>query len=169
SGIKQVDILSKSALSAADEKRLKTMSGTDFEITVIIDDSDLNTAVNSYLKSSESPVLIVMADLALLKKEDIKAMIKPPEIESSDFVRIAPGKDGGTNMMYICKPSAFEVSYYGESFKKHKEEAHRKKMIYAVHDSFCAAADIDEPEDLNEILRHGSGKIRDFIRDALIR
>lgn len=168
SGIKQVDILSKSALDAADEKRLKTISGTDFEITVMMDDSDLSTAVNAYLKSAGNPVLIVMADLALLTKEDIEAMISPPENGSSNFIRIAPGKDGGTNMMYIGAPAVFEVNYYGESFKKHKEEAERKNLDCLIHKSFSAAADMDEPEDLNDILRHGSGKLLEYINDVLI-
>ncbi|MBZ3935594.1 2-phospho-L-lactate guanylyltransferase [Methanimicrococcus blatticola] len=169
SGIKQVDILSKSALDAEDEKRLKTISETGFEITIMIDESDLNTAVNAYLRSSENPVLIVMADLALLTKENIEAMTAPARnTKKTDYIRIAPGKDGGTNMMFIGAPDVFEVNYYGESFKKHKEEAERKNLICEIHESFYAAADMDEPEDLNDILQHGSGKIRDFVNEILI-
>ncbi len=168
SGIKQVDILAKSVLDAADEERLTVISGTDFEIIIKVDDSDLNKAVNAYLKSSEAPVLIVMADLALLTKEDIEAMIAPSETGSPNFIRIAPGKDGGTNMMFVGVPDIFEVNYYGESCKKHKEEAEQKKLRCEIHRSFNAAADMDEPEDLNDILRHGSGKIRTFVNDVLI-
>ncbi|WNY28716.1 Phosphoenolpyruvate guanylyltransferase [Methanimicrococcus stummii] len=193
SGIKQVDILSKSALDKSDENRLAAMSGSDFEIKILIDESDLNTAVNTYLKSSEIPVLIVMADLALLKKEDVEAMTNPAAMnrESAfvsancesefiaasvsetkaaacpDIVRIAPGKDGGTNMMYISTPADFEVNYYGESCKKHQEEALRRSFICEIHKSFYAAADMDEPSDLNDILNHGSGEIFEFISKVL--
>jgi 2-phospho-L-lactate guanylyltransferase len=175
-GINEVDILSKSILEDDDEKYLMSASDADFEIRIIVDESDLNAAVNSYLKSAGSPVLIVMADLALLKKESVEAMIKPAKhwngsnishSNDSNFVRIAPGKDGGTNMMFIGAPNVFEVSYYGESFKKHKEEAKRKNLICKIHESFDTAADMDEPEDLNDVLRHGSGKILEFIKNAL--
>ncbi|MDR0767250.1 MAG: 2-phospho-L-lactate guanylyltransferase [Methanosarcinales archaeon] len=185
-GISKVDILSKSILEDEDERCLMSASNTDFEIRIIVNESDLNTAVNSYLKSAGNPVLIVMADLALLKKENIEAMTAPvrqksgsnishPNISYSsvshsndpNFVRIAPGKDGGTNMMFISAPDVFEVSYYGESFIKHKEEAKRKNLICEIHESFYAAADMDEPEDLNDILRHGSGKILEFTGEVL--
>ena len=175
-GISRIDILSKSILEQDDENALMSLSSTDFEIRIIVDASDLNTAVNSYLKAAESPVLIVMADLALLKKESIEAMISPTKHENDsnvsclnashlNFVRIAPGKDGGTNMMFIGAPDVFEVSYYGESFKKHKEEAKRKKLNCEIYESFDTAADIDEPDDLNDILQQGSGKIFEFIRE----
>ena len=164
-GINRVDILSKSVLEQDDESALMS-SSTDFEIRILVDESDLNTAVNSYLKSAGSPVLIVMADLALLRKESIEAMISPVKQHLNDlnFVRIAPGKDGGTNMMFIGAPDVFEVSYYGESFKKHKEEAKQKSLSCEIYESFDTAADMDEPEDLNDILQQGSGQILEFVK-----
>lgn len=182
-GIRQLDILSKGELDSSFESSFSSLSETDFEIRIIHDERDLNTAVNSYLKTSDTPVLIVMADLALLTKENIEAMttettaIKMISIESDteiknayeNIIRIAPGKDGGTNMMYIGAPHVFEVNYYGESFKKHKEEAEKKNLVCEIHESFYAAADMDEPEDLNDILNHGSGKILKFINETLVR
>ncbi|WNY22802.1 Phosphoenolpyruvate guanylyltransferase [Methanimicrococcus hongohii] len=207
-GIKQVEILSKSVLNTADENNLMSFSSPDFEIIIITDEADLSTAVNTYLKSSDVPVFIVMADLALLTKEDVKAMTEPMAESMTElmaesmtelmaesmtelmaesmteslgesmagamampvrtnFIRIAPGKDGGTNMMYIGAPDVFEVNYYGESFKKHKEEAERKNLICEVRESFYAAADMDEPEDLFDILRYGSGKILAFVEQTI--
>ncbi|MDV0444562.1 Phosphoenolpyruvate guanylyltransferase [Methanimicrococcus sp. At1] len=151
-----------------------------------------------------------MADLALLRKEDIEAMTAPlsnvnsnkrsgnlnensnekinenpnektneglngNRDENSDegrnekLIRIAPGKDGGTNMMFIGAPDVFEVNYYGESFKKHKEEAEKKNLVCEIHESFFAAADMDEPEDLKDILIFENGPIHEFISMILNR
>ena len=162
-GMRRIDILCKSPLEPENEKRLRSLfRGETPEPVIFVDERDLNTAINDYLKKSESPVLIVMADLALITAAEISAMTAPPnrELPENDrFVRIAPGKDGGTNMMYIGAPTIFEVNYYGESFKKHKEEAKRKNLVCETYDSVLAAADMDEPEDLKDILVRGKGRI----------
>lgn len=166
-GIEQIDILSKSELSKTAESRLAAFSNSSCKIQIMYDERDLNTAINSYLKISDRPVLIVMADLAMLTSEDIKAMIHPSDRQNeSKIIRIAPGKDGGTNMMFIEAPDVFEVNYYGESFEKHKAEAEAKQLVCGVYHSFCAASDIDEPADLNDILDYGTGKIKKFVSET---
>jgi 2-phospho-L-lactate guanylyltransferase len=163
SKMKRIEIISKSPLHPNEEKRIKSVfDGTDTEIIVLTDTRDLNAAINDYLKISDSPILIVMADLALITKNDIAAMISEPFSEngqSEGFIRIAPGKDGGTNMLYIQTPKCYEVNYYGESFKKHREEAEKRKSACEIYESFSAAADMDEPEDLENILIHGEGEL----------
>ena len=187
-GIKQVELLCKSLLEPESEKRIRNMfCDDDAEMIFSADERDLNTAINDYLKKAGVPVLIVMADLALLTKENVVAMISPPAeneamIVSSaadeatlvspvaveaGFIRIAPGKDGGTNMMYIGAPEIFEVNYYGKSCEKHREEARNKNLVYEIYESFSAAADMDEPEDLKDILIHGKGKLPEFVLAAL--
>lgn len=174
-GIRRVEILCKSLPEPGDEKKIRDMFyAEEAELTFSVDERDLNTAMNDYLKKAGEPVLIVMADLALLTKENVSAMIAspsaaiaPPDADATGFIRIAPGKDGGTNMMYIGAPKIFEVNYYGESFKKHREEARNKDLVCEIHESFFAAADMDEPEDLKEILVHGKGKLLEFVSSAL--
>jgi 2-phospho-L-lactate guanylyltransferase len=166
-GIKQIEIISKSPLHPDEEKQIKSVFiGSGAEITIFTDRRDLNTAINEYLKKSNGPVLIVMADLALLTKNDVSAMIYDPVFER-EFVRIAPGKDGGTNMLYIKNPQFFEVNYYGESCRKHKEEAERRHFNCEIYESFSAASDMDEPEDLESILTHGKGELQTFVRASL--
>ena len=166
-GMKQIEILSKSPLHLNEEKQIKSVfTGSDTEITVFTDNRDLNAAVNDYLKKSDCPILIVMADLALLTKNDISAMVFDPIFER-EFVRIAPGKDGGTNMLYIKKPESFEVNYYGESCRKHKEEAERRDLACEIYESFSAASDMDEPKDLESILTHGKGELQAFVCASL--
>ena len=163
SKMEQVEIISKSPLHPNEEKRIKSIfDGTDTEISILTDTRDLNAAMNDYLKKSNCPILIVMADLALMTKKDIESMISEPFSKNGrpeGFVRIAPGKDGGTNMLYIQVPKYYEVNYYGESCKKHKEEAEKRNCACEIYESFSAAADMDEPEDLENILIHGSGEL----------
>ncbi|MCL2549600.1 MAG: 2-phospho-L-lactate guanylyltransferase [Methanimicrococcus sp.] len=167
-GIKQAEILCKSLPEPESEQRIRAMfRGEEAEMIFSVDERDLNTAMNDYLKKAGDPVLIVMADLALLTKENIAAMIAPPAAAEAGFVRIAPGKDGGTNMMYIGAPDLFEVNYYGKSCEKHREEAKNKNLACEIYNSFSAAADIDEPEDLTDILTHGKGKLSEFVSAAL--
>lgn len=169
SGIREAEILTKSPPAPKDEKLFRSLEEKDFRLLITPDARELNEALNAYLKKSEVPVLIVMADLALLKKEDIDAMTGAERktsdnaAEKKKSVRIAPGKDGGTNMMFIEAPDRFEVNYYGESFKKHKAEADKKNLTCEVYTSFSAASDMDEPEDLEDILMHGNEEIRTFV------
>lgn len=169
SGIKKAEILSKNPLTFEEENSILSETNSRFEIEIKYDDRDLNTAVNFYLKKSKEPVLIVMADLALLKKENVADMITDwkTELNFKEIIKIAPGKDGGTNMIYIGSPDTFEVSYYGDSFEKHKEEAKKKQLLCKIHNSLEAAADIDDPEDLNDIIKYGQGEIFEFVNRVL--
>ena len=158
----RVDFLLKCPLPDVEMQKIKTIfSGT---VSFQTDERDLSTAVNSYLKASDDPVLIVMADLSLLAKEDVLEMIREPKTKCTQkIIRIAPGKDGGTNMLYIEAPDVYEVDYYGNSCQKHINEAQKKSLPYEIYDSFFAASDIDEPEDLESILKYGKGKIYEFV------
>ena len=185
-GIKRIEIISTSALPLDDEKKIKDVfDGGDTEILISEDKRDLNTALNDFLKKADCPILIAMADLALIKKEDISAMISESpsssqlssslsvsssfstDGEKKGIVRIAPGKDGGTNMLYIESPEFFEVNYYGESAEKHKKEAENKNFACEIYESFSAASDMDEPKDLENIRMRGEGKLRDFVCQIL--
>lgn len=147
-GIEQVDILSPSVYG------LEEMT----EARVLLDEKDLNEALNRYLKEAEEPVLIVMADLPLLSPEHIK------EISSTEKdVCIVPGKGGGTTALFIKNPSKYRVKYYGSSFLTHCSIATDSGQDFEIYDSFMAGTDIDEPEDLVELLIHGKGAAKDYI------
>lgn len=123
---------------------------------ILLSELGLNEALNEYLQKQAEcncgPVMIVMADLPLIRKYHIA------EIACSDSdVVIAPGKGGGTNILCINDPSRFRVDYYGTSFLDHLQIAHENDLTVAVYDSFAASTDIDEPEDLVELLLHGHG------------
>lgn len=147
-GIKNIDILSPSIYGLEDMEKVR----------VLLDEKDLNEALNRYLKEAEEPVLIIMADLPLISPNHII------EITSTNKdIYIVPGKGGGTNALFIRNPSSYKVRYYGSSFLAHCSIAVDVGQNFEIYDSFLAGTDIDEPEDLVELLIHGKGAARDYI------
>lgn len=147
-GIEKIDVLSPSVYGLEDMTKAR----------VLLDEDDLNEALNRYLAGSEEPVLIVMADLPLLSPAHIKG------INSTEKdVCIVPGKGGGTNALFIKTPSRYRVKYYGSSFLTHCSIATDTGQNFEIYDSFLAGTDIDEPEDLVELLIHGKGPAKEYI------
>ena len=63
------------------------------------------------------------------------------------------------------EPQKFHVDYYGTSFLKHMKIAADAGLSVEVIDSFRLHTDIDEPEDLVELLIHGTGKSRAYLEE----
>lgn len=147
-GIGTIDILSPSTYGLENVTKAN----------VLLDKSDLNEALNMYLKQAEEPVIIVMADLPLLSSKHVKEIIS-----TKKDVCIVPGKGGGTNSLFIKNPSRYTVRYYGSSFLTHCSIAEETGQSVEVYDSLFAGTDIDEPEDLVELLIHGSGAAKEYI------
>jgi 2-phospho-L-lactate guanylyltransferase len=100
----------------------------------------------------DEPVLIIMADIPLVSIKNIKDITA----SRSDVV-IAPGRNGGTNAIFIRDPSRFHVDYYSASFLKHRDIARNNGLAVDVFDSFNLSTDIDEVADIAEVLLHGTG------------
>jgi 2-phospho-L-lactate guanylyltransferase len=132
---------------------LESKSDLNLKLTVREDGRGLNEVLNEEIKDEREPVLIIMADVPLATPESINEIISREE----DVV-ITPGREGGTNALFLRKPYKFAVSYYGISCLKHIETAKRRDLSYAIHDSFFISTDIDEVDDLIELLIHGGGK-----------
>ncbi|HIE31678.1 MAG TPA: 2-phospho-L-lactate guanylyltransferase [Methanosarcinales archaeon] len=152
----EIDVLTTSMLSNSE---------VDLSPHILLSDSGLNEALNEYLNSraghDNDSVMIVMADLPLISSKHIK------EIEELDAdVVIAPGRGGGTNILYIRDPSGFYVDYYGASFIDHLRIARENGSSVEVYDSFAVSTDIDEPDDLVELLIHGNGRASRMLADS---
>ena len=125
-----------------------------------VDDRELNEALNAYLSQQETPVLIIMSDLPLITPDAVRRLVA-----GTADVGIVPGRGGGTNVLYVRKPQAYHVDYYGASFCDHVRIAEDAGLSYEVFDSFFMSTDIDEKEDLVEILIHGKGHSRGFLTE----
>ena len=131
----------------------------NLKLTVREDGRGLNEVLNEEIKDEKEPILIIMADVPLATPESINEIISREE----DVV-ITPGREGGTNALFLRKPYKFAVSYYGISCLKHIETAKRRDLSYAIHDSFFISTDIDEVDDLIELLIHGKGFSVEYLR-----
>ena len=130
------------------------------DIQITVTDADLNQTLNSLLPQTGGEILIVMADLPLVDGASLKRVLA-----TEKDMAIAPGRGGGTNVIYLKEPARFHVDYYGTSFLKHVKIAEEAGLSYEVIDSFRLHTDIDEKEDLVELLIHGNGKSRVYLEE----
>ena len=128
------------------------------DVQVTVTDANLNETLNSLLPQNIGPTMIIMADLPLANAESIRRVTS-----TKMDLAIVPGRGGGTNVIFMKEPEKFHVDYYGTSFLKHMKIAAEADLSVDVIDSFRLHTDIDEPEDLVELLIHGSGKSRAFL------
>jgi 2-phospho-L-lactate guanylyltransferase len=124
------------------------------------DDRGLNEALNDLLARTPGPLLILMADLPLTTPDAVRRLIS-----TTDDVAIVPGRGGGTNAIFLSRADRFRVSYYGASFRKHREIAREAGLSCEIVDSFRIHTDVDEKEDLVELLIHGEGLSRAYLED----
>ncbi len=113
----------------------------------------LNNAIKqAFNEIDDEEVIIIPADIPLIKKEHIKDIL---ELSKDYDLIIAPSRGGGTNLLYLKSKNSIELKYEGFSFLKHLEEAKKKNLKYYIYDSFLISVDINTPEDLGEIFIHG--------------
>lgn len=130
---------------------------------IVLADEGLNEALNDYLSkmvshSINEPLLIIMADIPLVSIRNIRDIVST----EADVV-IAPGRMGGTNAIFVRNARDFKVDYYGASFLKHLEIASNLRV--EVFDSFNLSTDIDEIPDLAEVLIHGKGRSKEYLKN----
>jgi len=135
------------------------------DTAVVVDDRPLTTAVNDEL-TTDTPTLIMMADLPLATPESIRRLTAATDaVGDAVDIAIAPGLGGGTNALVVREP-AFRVDYHGASYLDHREIAADLDATVRTVDSRQLATDIDEPSDLVEVLIHGDGPVREWLLDA---
>ncbi|WP_295617768.1 2-phospho-L-lactate guanylyltransferase [uncultured Methanobrevibacter sp.] len=159
--VDKIVIISKDddVLAYAEELGLTTIIEEDHKLSKVSKDGNenaLNKALKQAMKWSRKKtrkVIILPSDIPLIGKTNVKLLID--QAKNLDFI-IVPSKGGGTNTL-IIKPLSIDMKFGGFSFKKHIEDAERKKLAPLVHDSFYMALDVNTTEDLGEIMLHGNG------------
>ncbi|MFB6095245.1 MAG: 2-phospho-L-lactate guanylyltransferase [Halodesulfurarchaeum sp.] len=131
----------------------------DLDVPVRLDSRPLTPLINEEIEAG-TPLVVVMADLALLEPPQVSRLV-----ETQGDVVIAPGLGGGTNALVI-RDTAFQVDYHGTSFADHLSIARDRDLKPAVVDSLRLAVDVDEPGDLLEVLVHGSGRTASWLAAA---
>ena len=114
---------------------------------------------------NSSKILIVPADLPLITKDDILAVIKnsgnPPEI-----VIVPDRKMSGTNVLLINPIGAIKYNFGEWSFRKHIEQAERKKINIKICERKNLSFDLDLPEDW-EFLKTSMINNTDFVNQII--
>lgn len=146
-----------------------TTEPLNLDIKTVVSTKPLSNAVNSILRRynhperqvpeqlTAQPVSIVMADLGLLT-EDALARLFTVEAD----VTLAPGLRGGTNAL-VTRSAGFHVDYHGTSYLDHRAIARERGLEVTEIDSLRLSCDIDEPDDIIELLLHGTGQAREYI------
>lgn len=133
----------------------------DFSAKTVLEDGspELNTALRRAASVAKAylanKILVLPADLPLIKKDDIESFLalskKPPEIIISPDRR----KDG-TNALLINPSDLIEFKYGPGSYKAHLERASAMNARIDVFESEAFGLDLDLPEDL-ELLKSYNG------------
>ena len=114
-----------------------------------------NTNINNALRKatqaakafSASRVLIIPADLPFMMSDDLTGLIS--KSRSAPEIIISPDrKMCGTNALLINPPGILDYDFGQCSFKKHIEQAERKKIKVEIYNNERLGFDLDLPEDL---------------------
>lgn len=135
----------------------------DADAPVRVDERPLTPAVNAALEDTEGPRAVVMADLALATPRVVRRLCA-----ATGDVVVAPGRGGGTNALVVRHPD-FRVNYHGASYLDHLAAARAVGATVREIDSFRLGTDVDDADDLADLLIHGDGAARDWLRDAGFR
>jgi len=125
----------------------------------------LKLAINHAISKGVDSVLIVPADLPLLKSVDIENIISMASAPKD--VVIAPSKAKGTNALFLRPPDLIDLRFGGESFPVHLAEARRAGVIPKIYRSASTAIDVDDVTDMLSVEVQGMGtRTHDFLRSS---
>ncbi len=111
-------------------------------------------AAREAVRRGANAVMVLPADLPLIKPMDIAGALKPAG--KPPFVRIAPDHTGhGTNLLLAAPPGLIRFSFGEDSFQRHVAAARRAGARVKVIRRASLAQDLDCPEDLARFYRLG--------------
>ena len=153
-GFGEITILSRSGFNSGFNEFLPIRG-----FGIVESERDLNDALNELIELNSEmgwpyDLLIVMADLALITREDFHGIL-----QTNGDVVLSPGRGGGTNMILV-RDLRFRTCFEGISFLKHLEFARRQGLVVEIFASYRSGCDIDEPSDILEVLLHGKGEAK---------
>lgn len=114
-----------------------------------------NTNINNALRKatqaakafSVSKILVIPADLPFMMPDDVSELLS--KSNSAPEIIISPDrKMYGTNALFINPTGILDYDFGQWSFKKHIEQAERKKIRVEIYNNERLGFDLDLPEDL---------------------
>jgi 2-phospho-L-lactate guanylyltransferase len=105
--------------------------------------------------------LTIPADVPLVTRAEIDAVIAAAVGQSGRALTIAPSRDGdGTNALLVTPPDAFTPSFGPGSFRRHLAQAQARGLACRVLRLTGLGMDTDEPADLARLIEAKAGDAR---------
>ena len=108
--------------------------------------------------------LVVPGDIPLLRAEDVESVLQAaPASPAGPFAVLTPSHDRmGTNALLLAPPDVLRLRFGHDSFRYHLNEAAARGAAVTVVENPRIALDIDEPADLERLVRRlEDGRTRD--------
>jgi len=143
--IDQILVISYDPEALAKARELDVMTVQEGSKTNI--NNALRRATVAARAYNASKVIIIPADLPFIDKEEMESFLaqegEPPEIIIS-----SDRHSEGTNALFINPIGILEYNFGPWSFRKHIEQAERKKIKVKIKNMESLTFDLDVPEDL---------------------
>lgn len=103
--------------------------------------------------------LVVPGDIPLLRAGDVEAVLQAaPPGAGEPFAVLTPSHDRmGTNALLLAPPDVLRLRFGHDSFRYHLDEAAARGAAVKVVENSRIALDIDEPADLEQLIRRIEG------------
>ena len=103
--------------------------------------------------------LVLPGDIPLVRAGDVESVLHAaPESPASRFTVLVPSHDRmGTNALLLAPPDVLALRFGHDSFRYHLSEAEARGASVKVIENSRIALDIDEPADLQRLIRRLEG------------
>ncbi len=146
--------------------------GVADDVRLLVDDSeDLNAGLQSgiarAIAAGATTVLIVPADLPLLRVRDIQELIVAARRAG---IALAPDRhERGTNAVCMTLPARLRLQFGEESFRRHCRQAAAGGATAACVRTDSLGFDLDTAADWHWLARQRSGEMSNLMRSFLVR
>ncbi len=126
------------------------------KFTLLSDKGDeLNESLtNAFKEIKEDIITIVMADLPLIKSEEIEEILYKHKIEKK--ILLGPTPDNGTSILTFNKNNSFPLVFGKNSALRFRDVFEKEAISYAILESKSVYRDIDKFKDLIELMENNS-------------
>ena len=169
--ISQSDVIDKITVVSKDESAFKI--GKKFDVVEIYDEKEqgVNSAVSMadkyFLDEGFGATIVFPQDVPLMKTEDIQ-MLYDFQMPGNCVLVVPSRRFDGTNALFRSPGDIMETHYDEDSYKIHLTTANNKYAKSALVLIRRIMLDVDEPEDLQTILKYSKPSISKILEDLLI-
>jgi len=169
--ISQSDIIEKITVVSKDESAFKI--GKKFDVVEIYDEKEqsVNSAVamadRYFLDEGFGATIVFPQDVPLMQTEDIRMLYDFQMLDKCVLV-VPSRRFDGTNALFRSPVDVMETHYDEDSYKIHLTTANNKSVKSALVLITRIMLDVDEPEDLQTILKYSKPSISKMLEDLFI-